>query len=56
MKFKCLLSGTEVEFIHEVDIQAMLNHPQYEEVKEKEETLVPKAVTVKTKVKSNGSK
>lgn len=39
-KFKCLLSGTVVEFKEPYDIESMKGHPQYElvveEVKEKE--------------------
>ena len=37
MKFRCLLSGTIVEFKEEHDIQEMLRHPQYEKVEEKVE-------------------
>ena len=32
MKFKCLVSGTVVEFTQPVDIESMLAHPQYEVV------------------------
>ena len=34
-KFKCMLSGTIVEFHHEHDILDMRKHPQYEEVEDK---------------------
>lgn len=34
MKFKCLVSGNTVEFTQPVDIESMLQHPQYEVVKE----------------------
>jgi hypothetical protein len=40
MKFKCLITGNEVEFTQDVDIKSMLEHPQYsvvEEVPVKEE-------------------
>ena len=36
MKFKCLVSGTIVEFTQPVDIESTLAHPQYEQVIEKE--------------------
>lgn len=45
MKFKCLISGTIVEFTHPVDIQSTLAHPQYEVV---EEVVVKKEVKEKT--------
>jgi hypothetical protein len=34
-KFKCLVSGTVVNFEYEHDIADMRKHPQYEEVVEK---------------------
>ena len=30
--FRCLVSGQTVTFIHEVDIDSMKNHPDYERV------------------------
>jgi hypothetical protein len=30
--FKCLLSGQTVTFIHQVDIDSMKGHPDYEQV------------------------
>ena len=46
--FRCLLSGQTVTFIHQVDIDSMKNHPDYEPVMEEapavvEETPVKKA-------------
>jgi len=38
MKFKCKLSGCVTEFLLEHDIEAMLDHPQYERVKEEDVT------------------
>lgn len=32
--FKCLVSGQTVTFIHQVDIDSMKNHPDYERVEE----------------------
>lgn len=49
MKFKCLVSGTVVEFTHPVDIESTLSHPQYEVVEEPVE--VKKEVKAKTVVK-----
>lgn len=34
-KFKCMLSGTVVNFEHEHDILDMRKHPQYKEVEDK---------------------
>lgn len=44
-KFKCLVSGTIVEFHYDHDIADMRKHPQYEEVVEKAEK--PAKVEVK---------
>ena len=44
--FRCLLSGQTVTFTHQVDIDSMANHPDYEPVVEVvpvEETPVKKA-------------
>jgi hypothetical protein len=30
--FKCLLSGQTVTFVHQVDIDSMKGHPDYEQV------------------------
>ena len=38
MKFKCLVSGNTVEFTQPVDIESMLQHPQYEVVEDEEAT------------------
>lgn len=43
MKYKCLLSGTVIEFTNEVDIKSMKNHPQYEVVQEIPEEVVDKS-------------
>lgn len=43
MKYKCLLSGTVIEFTDEVDIKSMKNHPQYEEVQETTKEVVDKS-------------
>jgi len=32
--FRCLLSGQTVTFVHQVDIDSMKNHPDYEPVVE----------------------
>ena len=32
--FKCLISGQTVTFIHQVDIDSMKGHPDYERVEE----------------------
>ena len=34
--FKCLLSGQTVTFIHQVDIDSMKGHPDYERVEEEQ--------------------
>ena len=48
MKFRCLVSGTIVEFTQPVDIQSTLVHPQYEVVEEVVEVKeVPKKKTTK---------
>ena len=47
MKFKCLVSGTIVEFTQPVDIESTLAHPQYEVVVEPKVEVKPKVV-VKT--------
>ena len=45
--FRCLLSGQTVTFVHQVDIDSMKNHPDYEPVVEEapvvEETPAKKA-------------
>lgn len=38
MIFKCLVSGNTVEFTEQLDIEAMLTHPQYEVVEDEEAT------------------
>jgi hypothetical protein len=40
-KFKCIVSGTIVNFEHEHDILDMRKHPQYEEVVEKVQSQEP---------------
>ena len=57
--FKCLLSGQTVTFIHQVDIDSMKGHPDYERVEDEapvvvEETLTKKAGRPK-KVEINSS-
>lgn len=47
MKFRCLITKNEVEFTEEVDIKAMLGHPQYEVVKEEEKATEKKPVKSK---------
>lgn len=48
MKFKCLLSGTVIDVVYPVDIEAMSAHPQYEKVEDE--------VEVKPKGKDNVQK
>ena len=38
--FKCLLSGQTVTFIHQVDIDSMKGHPDYERVEDTPEVVV----------------
>ena len=49
--FKCLVSGNTVTFVHQVDIDSMKGHPDYEQVIEAapkvEEEEAPKAEAVK---------
>jgi hypothetical protein len=47
-KFKCMVSGTIVNFEHEHDIADMRKHPQYEEVVE---VKLPEPVKVVKSVK-----
>lgn len=47
MKFRCLVSGTVVEFTQPVDIESTLAHPQYEQVIEEEEVVEVKEVKKK---------
>lgn len=49
MKFKCKHTGNVVEFKEDHDIQAMLDHPEYEVVKEDD---VVEVKVTKTKQKS----
>lgn len=48
--FKCLISGQTVTFIHQVDIDSMKGHPDYERVEDvvvaQEETNVSSEETV----------
>lgn len=37
--FRCLLSGQTVTFIHQVDIDSMKGHPDYEPVEETPEVV-----------------
>lgn len=41
--FKCLLSGQTVTFIHQVDIDSMKGHPDYERVEDTPEVVVEEA-------------
>ena len=41
--FKCLVSGQTVTFIHQVDIDSMKNHPDYERIEETPEAVVEEA-------------
>jgi hypothetical protein len=43
--FKCLISGQTVTFIHQVDIDSMKGHPDYEQV---EDTPVAEEAAKKT--------
>lgn len=52
-KFKCKLSGTEVEFVLEHDIQTMRTHPDYDEVLE-EASLKTETTPKKQKKVENG--
>ena len=38
--FRCLLSGQTVTFIHQVDIDSMKGHPDYERVVEEDTPVV----------------
>lgn len=38
--FKCLISGQTVTFIHQVDIDSMKNHPDYERVEDEAPAVV----------------
>ena len=38
--FRCLLSGQTVTFIHQVDIDSMKGHPDYERVVEEDVVVV----------------
>jgi len=48
--FKCLISGQTVTFVHQVDIDSMKGHPDYERV---EDTTV-EVVTEETPAKKAG--
>jgi hypothetical protein len=37
--FKCLISGQTVTFVHQVDIDSMKNHPDYERVEDTPEVV-----------------
>lgn len=50
MKFKCLVSGTVVEFTQPVDITSMLEHPQYVVV---EDVVVEEVKETKKKVEKD---
>lgn len=39
--FRCLLSGQTVTFVHQVDIDSMANHPDYEPVVEEASKITP---------------
>ena len=41
--FKCLLSGQTVTFIHQVDIDSMKGHPDYERVEDAPEVVAEEA-------------
>ena len=45
--FKCLISGQTVTFIHQVDIDSMKNHPDYERVEDTPEVVVAEETPVK---------
>jgi hypothetical protein len=53
--FKCLLSGNTVTFEHQVDIDSMKNHPDYERV-EDTPAVVEDTPTVVTKKMGRPSK
>ena len=57
--FKCLLSGQTVTFIHQVDIDSMKGHPDYERVEDtpevSEETPAKKAGRPAKKVEATTS-
>lgn len=46
--FKCLLSGNTVTFEHQVDIDSMKGHPDYEIVADEAPVVETKEVTKKT--------
>lgn len=41
--FKCLMSGNTVTFEHQVDIDSMKGHPDYERVEEDTPEVTPEA-------------
>jgi hypothetical protein len=45
--FKCLLSGNTVTFEHQVDIDSMKGHPDYERVEDTPTEVVPQVVAAK---------
>jgi hypothetical protein len=49
MKFKCKQTKNVYEFTQDVDIKAMLEHPEYEVVEEQEKPVVVEKKPVKTK-------
>lgn len=49
MKFKCLQSGTVIEFVQEQDIKSTLSNPAYEVFEEV--AVAPKKETKKVEVK-----
>lgn len=56
MKFRCLVSGTIIEFTEAHDIRAMLDHHQYEPVDEVPENLPESSVHFKAPVSKKGKK
>lgn len=51
MKFKCKVSGTVVEFVHQHDIEDMYRHPGYEPVVEEVKPVEEPKEEVEVKVK-----
>jgi hypothetical protein len=45
--FKCLLSGNTVTFEHQVDIDSMKGHPDYELVEDTPTEVTPQVVAAK---------
>jgi hypothetical protein len=54
--FKCLISGNTVTFVHQVDIDSMKGHPDYERVIEDTPQVIPQVAPQVTKKMGRPSK